>query len=191
MSHIKTSVLFILYASLFLGIVYPIVIYGVTYFPLYSEQKGLPVISGNGIIGYKNIAQKFIAEQYFHGRPSATGYNTIPSGASNVSPFSKTMIATTKKFTDSLRTHGYKGNIPSDLLSQSASGIDPDISLESAIFQVQRVANERKIHPEKILQLINSIVKQPQFGIFGTTRVNVLELNILLDQTYPYNKKWN
>lgn len=191
MSPIKTSILFILYATIFLGLVYPIVIYGLTFLPFSKEQKGLPLVYNNKIVGYKNIAQQFKAEHYFHGRPSATQFATLPSGASNASPYSITMLSTSKRFSDSIRIQGYNGVIPSDLLTQSASGLDPDISLESALIQVQRVANERKIHPEQIQQVINSIVKQPQFGIFGTTRVNVLELNILLDQTYPFNKVWN
>lgn len=191
MSPIKTSILFILYTTISLGIVYPIVIYGLTFLPFSNEQKGLPIVQNNWVIGFINIAQKFSTKQYFHGRPSASGYSTIPSGASNASPYSKTMIETTKKFSDSIRSKEYKGNIPSDLLTQCASGIDPDISLEAAMFQVQRVANVRKINPEKVQLLINSIVKQPQFAIFGTTRVNVLELNKLLDQTYPYKEQWN
>jgi K+-transporting ATPase ATPase C chain len=191
MSTIKTSILFILYATISLGIVYPIVIYGLTFFPFNNEQKGLPLVHNNRIVGYRNIVQQFSSDYYFHGRPSATQFATIPSGASNVSPYSKTMIATSKKFTDSIRSHGYSGIIPSDLLTQSASGLDPDISLESAVMQVQRIAKARKVHSEKILSFVTSIVKNPQFAIFGTTRVNVLELNILLDQTYPYNKEWN
>lgn len=191
MSPIKTSILFLFYATISLGIVYPIVIYGLTLLPLSSEQKGLPIVRNSKVIGYKNIAQNFTKEQYFHGRPSALQFATIPSGASNASPFSITMIATSKRFSDSLRIQGYNGIIPSDLLTQSASGLDPDITLESALLQVQRVANVRNANPEKIQNLVNLIVKQPQFGIFGTTRVNVLELNILLDQTYPFSKAWN
>lgn len=191
MSTIKTSALYILYTTFFLGIVYPIFIYGLTYLPFNSEQKGLPIVLNSQVVGYKNLAQSFTSEQYFHGRPSATNFATMPSGASNASPFSKTMLETTKKLSDSIRSKGYNGIIPSDLLTHSASGLDPDISLESAILQVQRVAKSRKVPAEKVLSIINSIVKQPQFAIFGTTRVNVLELNLLLDQTYPYNKEWN
>ena len=156
--------LFILLALL-TGGVYPLTVtlLGKLFFP---EQTSGSLVTTNGKIrGSRLLAQKFIRPHYFHPRPSATDYATIPSGASNLGP-------TNAKFQRTM----------DEMRAASGSGLDPHISPQAARAQIPRVAQARGIPPERLEALIDAFTEPPQWGLFGEPRVNVLMLNLRLDE---------
>jgi potassium-transporting ATPase KdpC subunit len=184
LKNILISFKILILFTVILGVIYPLFITGISRL-IFNKQANGSLITHNGItIGSELIGQNFEKDKYFHGRPSATGYNTIPSGATNLSYTSfdlKKQIAGRKKIL-------FNENIidtPKDLLFASASGLDPHISPEAAIFQVERIAKERKFgdtQVKELLKLINKSVEKRQFGFLGEDRINVLLLNIKLDE---------
>ena len=171
------------------GLVYPLAVTGLSRV-LFPHQANGSLITVNGkIAGSALIGQKFTKPGYFHGRPSAAGdgYDAANSGGTNLGPTNQALINRVaddiKKFR--LENPTYTGPIPADLLTTSASGLDPDISPASAFAQVDRVAKARGVPPETIRQTAERHVEGRQFGIFGEPRVNVLALNLDLDKTVP------
>jgi K+-transporting ATPase ATPase C chain len=170
------------------GIVYPILIYGIAKIGFPNKSGGSFIKANGKIIGSELIAQKFDSSIYFHPRPSAIDYQPMPSGASNLGPTSKKL----KSISDSLKQIYIienmlpeNVNVPSDAIFSSGSGIDPHISPENAILQVNRIVIERKFDLNKKIQLLNLIYKyteNPQFGFLGEPRINVLVLNLELDK---------
>jgi K+-transporting ATPase ATPase C chain len=143
-------------------------------------------VSVNGkIVGYSLIGQSFTNDKYFIGRPSAVNYNAAGSGGSNKGPSNPEYLATVQQRIDTFLVHNptvKKEEIPAELVTASGSGQDPDISPKGALVQVSRIAKTRNISEEKITALVNEHIQSPVFGIFGTSRVNVLQLNIDLDK---------
>ena len=143
-------------------------------------------LSVNGkVVGYANIGQKFTLDKYFWSRPSAVDYNASGSGGSNKGPTDSTYLAQVQTRIDSFLVHNpsvKKADIPSELVTASGSGLDPDLSPQGAYVQVARIAKTRSISEEKINTLIAQQVKKPLFGLFGPEKVNVLKLNIKLDE---------
>ena len=149
-----------------------------------ANGKGEKVVVDNRVVGYKLLGQKFTEDKYFQGRPSAVDYNAAGSGGSNKGPSNPDYLKIVQDRTDSFLVHNpevKKEEIPSDLVTASGSGLDPHISVQGAFVQVQRVAAVRKIPAEKIRTLVEGRIEKPLAGLFGTERVNVLELNIALD----------
>jgi K+-transporting ATPase ATPase C chain len=149
-----------------------------------KDKDGKAVIVGSAL-----IAQQFSSPKYFWPRPSATSppYSTMPSGASNYGPTSKALHDNVLNNAGSLRKANDRPAdtpVPSDLVFTSASGVDPDISPKAARFQINRVAAARGLKPEDVSALVDQHVEQPQWGVFGEARVNVLELNLALDQKF-------
>jgi len=172
------------------GLIYPLVVTGLAQ-ALFHHQANGSLIAVNGkIVGSALIGQKFTKPEYFHGRPSAAGdgYDAANSGATNLGPTNQALINRVrddiKKFRQENPT--YTGPIPADLLTTSASGLDPDISPASAYAQVDRVAKARGVGADAIRQAVDRHVDGPQFGIFGEPRVNVLLLNLDLDRTFTH-----
>lgn len=188
MKHILPATkLFLLY-TLVLGLGYPLLIWGLgmLFFPYQATGE---IMRRNGqVIGAKRIAQKFVNEKYFWGRPSAVDYNPLPSGGSNLGPTSTALKKAVQERADAIRKASNLAsdvNIPQDLLFTSGSGLDPDISPNAALFQIDRVARARAMSPEqtqKLIELVKSSVVQPDLGFLGEERVNVLELNLALDE---------
>ena len=143
-------------------------------------------LSVNGkVVGYKNIGQKFTDDKYFWSRPSAVAYNAAGSAGSNKGPTDSAYLATVKDRIDSFLVHNpsvKKSDIPSELVTASGSGLDPDLSPQGAYVQVARIAKTRNISEEKIKALVDQQIQKPLFGLFGPEKVNVLELNIALDK---------
>jgi K+-transporting ATPase ATPase C chain len=143
-------------------------------------------LSVNGkVVGYKNIGQKFTDDKYFWSRPSAVAYNAAGSAGSNKGPTDSAYLATVKDRIDSFLVHNpsvKKADIPSELVTASGSGLDPDLSPQGAYVQVPRIAKTRNISEEKIKALVAQQIQKPLLGLFGPEKVNVLELNIALDQ---------
>ncbi len=162
--------------TLLTGILYPLFITLIAQLALHQKANGDLVFSQkNQPIGSKLIAQKFTADKYFWERPSAVDYNPLPSGGSNLGP---TSAALKKTILERRAVYSPKTEIPSELLYASASGLDPHISVEAALFQLDRVAKARNLNPELIHDLIN---KATHWALFGPSYVNVLILNSTLD----------
>jgi K+-transporting ATPase ATPase C chain len=134
---------------------------------------------------YENVGQSFTSDKYFNSRPSAVGYNAAGSGGSNKGPSNPDYLAEVQARIDTFLVHNpgiTKEQIPSDLVTASGSGIDPHISLEAAKVQVKRIAQNRQISEASIYQLIEKHTEKPLFGLFGTQKINTLQLNIALDK---------
>lgn len=185
MTSIKKAIL--LFAVLFIvtGLIYPITVTLVSGFLFPDQAHGsLIVDNDNRVIGSTLIGQNFTAPQYFQSRPSASGYNASSSGGSNLGPTNSVFLEMISNRTDSLRKDGITGPIPSDLVMASASGIDPHISLESALIQVPIVAKARNLPEEEIKALV--LAESVDFPFTGAY-VNVLSLNMALDKRSQSN----
>lgn len=142
-------------------------------------------LSANGrVVGYEKIGQKFTDDKYFWGRPSAVDYNAAGSAGSNKGPSNPDYLKTVQDRVDTFLVHNpgvKKEDIPSDLVTASGSGLDPDISPAAANIQVKRIATVRGLPEEKVKALVDQHVEKPFLGMFGPSKVNVLKLNIALD----------
>lgn len=172
--------------TLVCGIAYPLLITGIGDLAFPTLTAGSLVERGGRSIGSRLIGQPFSSPRYFWGRPSATTptpYNAAASGGSNLGPSNPAYIAAIKARIDALRAAdpGNTAPIPVDLVTASASGLDPDISLAAAYYQAARVARIRGLAPQAVHKLIEQTDKSQYFGFFGEPRVNVLMLNLALD----------
>ena len=147
-----------------------------------AKGNGETILANGKIVGYKLEGQSFTQDKYFNGRPSAAGYNAAGSSGSNKGPSNPDYLKDVQSRIDTFLVHNpgiKKEEIPADLVTASGSGLDPDISPKSAYIQVERIARVRNISTEKIKTLIETSIEKTFVGI---ERVNVLQLNILLDQ---------
>ena len=184
--QIKPAVLIFFLLTLIVGILYPFVVTGIAQviFPL--QSNGDLIIHNGDLAGSSQIGQPFSSPQYFWGRLSATApvpYNADASSGSNLGPNNPALTDAVKARVDSLHAADPKNTqaIPVDLVTASGSGLDPDISVAAAYYQVPRVARERNLSESAVSSLVTSQIQQRQFGIFGEPRVNVLSLNLALD----------
>jgi K+-transporting ATPase ATPase C chain len=164
------------------AVIYPLAIYGIAQLAP-NKGKGETISVNGKVVGYQKIGQKFDKSNYFWGRPSAVDYNAAGSGGSNKGPSNPDYLALVQKRIDTfLIVHPYlkKSEIPSDMVTASGSGLDPNISPEGALLQVKRVAKERKLSEEKVKSLVGNKINKPTLA--GTSTVNVLELNVALDE---------
>jgi K+-transporting ATPase ATPase C chain len=172
--HIITSILYTAITAVLLGIVYPLAVTGVAKF-LFARQASGELVTRNGeVIGSHLIGQPFTGPSYFHSRPSAagTGYDASASGGSNLAPTSSALLLRTQT---SIASEQVGTPVPIDLVTASASGLDPDISPAAAFYQVPRVAAQRHLSEQAVRQ----------FGLLGEPRVNVLDINQALDNSMP------
>jgi K+-transporting ATPase ATPase C chain len=149
-----------------------------------GQGKGVQV-TAQGRNYYRNIGQSFTEVQYFQGRPSAVNYNAAGSGGSNKGPSNPEYLDIVQGRIDTFLKYNpgvHKSDIPADLVTSSGSGLDPDISVLSAMIQVPRIAAKRNIPESELKQLIQQHTQKPLWGLFGPERINVLELNIALDK---------
>lgn len=173
------------------GLAYPLAVTGIAQLAFPTAANGSPVIVGDRVVGSALIGQSFTAEHYFHGRPSATTgadpadpaksvedpYNAANSTGSNLGPSSAVLAEAVKARVAALGG----GPVPADLVTASASGLDPDISPAAAALQVARVAKARGLPEDEVRALVNRSILGRSFGVLGEPRVNVLALNLALD----------
>jgi K+-transporting ATPase ATPase C chain len=166
-----------------LVVIYPLIVWGVAQF---APEKGHgEIVSMNGkIIGFAKVGQKFTADNYFWSRPSAVEYNAASSGGSNKGPSNPDYLAQVKARIDTFLVHNptiQKSEIPSELVTASGSGLDPDLSPQGAEVQIARIAKARNLPEDKVKQLVKNHIEGPLLGLFGPSKVNVLALNLALD----------
>jgi K+-transporting ATPase ATPase C chain len=188
MKDLITSALMILVFTVSVGVIYPLAVWcvGQAIFPY--QANGSLIKNANGrIIGSELIGQGFSSAGYFHSRLSAAGngYDAGSSGGSNLSPTNQKLIERVKADVSSLQSENPNTPIPADLVTTSASGLDPNISLAAVEFQVPRIAKERNISEVVLRQIVARFTKARQLDIFGEPRVNVLLLNLELDKQLP------
>ena len=162
---------------------YPLLIAGISKFAP-GGGKGETLLVNGKVVGYANIGQKFTLDKYFWSRPSAAGYNAAASSGSNKGTSNPDYLKDVQSKIDTFLVHNptvKKEDIPSDLVTYSGSGLDPDISVEAANIQIERIAATRRIDKQKVQELVNKHIEKPFAGLFGTSRINVLQLNIDLD----------
>lgn len=189
LTHIRTALrptlsLLILF-TLLLGLAYPLLVTGIAQVTMPAHANGSLVIEGDRIIGSDLIGQSFTGPTYFHSRPSAAGdgYDASASSASNLAPGSQDLRDRIADDVAKLRTQGLTGaDVPPDLVTTSASGLDPHISTEAAFAQAGRVATARGLTVEAVNVLVERHVEEPLLGFLGERRINLLALNLALDR---------
>ena len=185
--NLITSVLMTVVTTVLLGLAYPLLITGLAQL-LFRDKANGQLIARNGqVIGSRIIAQPFTGAGYFHPRASAAGngYDAANSGGTNFGPTNQKLVDRVKQDVAAAQAENPSRPVPIDLVTTSASGLDPHISPANAAFQLARVARERGISEEKLQALVEKHTEGRQLGILGEARVNVLELNLDLDATQP------
>jgi len=179
---LRIAVLMTLITTVLFGLIYPFAVTGLAQLLFPSKANGSLIYSHGAIVGSRLLGQAFTGPGYFHSRPSAAGdgYDAANSGGSNLAPTNHALLDRVKGDVEKLRTENPGTPIPVDLVTTSASGLDPDISPDAAEFQIPRVAKERGMSPADLRALVARHTLGRQFGVFGEPRVNVLELNMEL-----------
>ena len=188
--NLKIAVLFTIVTTVLLGVVYPLVVTGLSQVIFHDKANG-QLISRNGeVVGSRIIGQTFTAPGYLHSRPSAAGngYDAANSGGTNYAPTNQKLIDRVKADTERLQAENPGVPVPIDLVTTSASGLDPDLSPAGADFQVPRIAHERGLSEDQVRAIIAKYSSPRQLGVLGEARVNVLEVNLALDEAKPMAK---
>jgi K+-transporting ATPase ATPase C chain len=181
--NLRIAVLMTVATTVLLGIVYPLVVTGLAQLLFHDKANGQLIVQNGKTVGSRTIGQAFTGPGYFHSRPSAAGngYDAANSGGSNYAPTNQKLIDRVNGDLARVQAENPGVPVPVDLVTASASGLDPDISPAAAAFQVRRVATERKTPEAEITRLVAEHTEARQFGLLGEPRVNVLELNLALD----------
>lgn len=183
--HLGTAVVYTVVTVILLGIVYPLAMTGIAQLIFPRQAAGSLVFVEGKPAGSQIVGQLWTKPRYFQGRPSAAGkgYDPTSTGGTNLAPTSKKLIDATRAAIVALKKANpdATGPIPMDLVTSSASGIDPDITPEAAYYQVPRVAKARGLAPAAVSAIVAAHVRERQLGFLGEPRVNVLELNLALD----------
>ncbi|MGB7546220.1 MAG: potassium-transporting ATPase subunit KdpC [Terracidiphilus sp.] len=180
----KTSIRFTIVTTILLGLGYPLFITGIAavIFP-HKAAGSLIKLKDGTVVGSELIAQSFTSDKYFHPRPSAAGkgYDATASGGSNLAQSNKTLVTRIQGDIDKLAAQNPGKPVPIDLVTTSASGLDPDITPDAAFYQASRVAKARNLSEDSVRKLIDQHITSRQLGLLGEPRVNVLDLNLALD----------
>jgi K+-transporting ATPase ATPase C chain len=183
--NLITAFLMTIATTILLGLIYPLVVTGVAQLVFKDKANGQIVRRNGEAIGSRIIAQPFTSAKYFHPRPSSAGtngYDATNSAGTNYAPTNQKLIDRVKADAETLHAENPARPIPVDLITMSASGLDPEISPAAAEFQVPRVARERGLAESTVRQLVEQHTEQRDLGLLGEPRVNVLELNLALDE---------
>nr|WP_294516269.1 K(+)-transporting ATPase subunit C [uncultured Rhodopila sp.] len=195
LQHVRPAVTMIVAMTILTGIAYPLAMFGLAQGLFPRQANGSLIVRDGKVIGSSLIGQNFTGENWFHGRPSATTdtdpndstktvpapYNAANSGGSNLGPTSKALVDRVTEDANKLAAENPGTPVPMDLVTTSASGLDPDISPAAALFQVPRVAKSRHLPEAQVRQLVQDHITGRLAGLIGEPHVNVLELNLALD----------
>jgi K+-transporting ATPase ATPase C chain len=195
LKEIRPAIIVLVLLTLITGLAYPLAMTAIAGVIFPKQAEGSLIERDGKVVGSALIGQEFKDDKYFHGRPSATTapdpadssktvpapYNAANSGGSNLGPTSKALNDRVKEDLDKLKAENPSAEVPLDLVTTSASGLDPDISPEGALFQVPRVAKARQMPEDDVRQLVIANTQSRLAGLFGEPRVNVLALNLALD----------
>jgi K+-transporting ATPase ATPase C chain len=195
--EIRPAIVVLVALTLITGLVYPLAMTGVAGLIFPRQAQGSLIERDGKVVGSELIGQVFTSDKYFHGRPSATTapdpkdatktvpapYNAANSGGSNLGPSNKALIDRVQGDIEALKKENPAAPVPADLVTTSASGLDPHISPEAALFQVPRIAKARNLPEDRIRQLVEDNTEGRFLGLLGEPRVNVLLLNLALDRT--------
>ncbi|SCB46527.1 K+-transporting ATPase ATPase C chain [Bradyrhizobium shewense] len=194
--EIRPAIVLLLVLTAITGLAYPLAMTAIAGALFPAQAQGSLIEKDGKVIGSALIGQEFRDDKYFHGRPSATvapdpndstktvpaPYNAANSGGSNLGPTSKALADRLREDVDKLKAENPNAAVPVDLVTTSASGLDPDISPEAAQFQVPRVAKARNMPEDQVKQIVTANTEGPLLGLIGEPRVNVLALNRSLDR---------
>jgi len=194
--ELRPAILILVLLTLITGLAYPLAMTAIAGLLFPKQAQGSLIEKDGKVIGSSLIGQEFKDDKYFHGRPSATSapdpadstktvsapYNAANSGGSNLGPTSKALNDRIKDDVEKLKAENPAASVPVDLVTTSASGLDPDISPEAALFQVPRVAKVRNMPEEIVRQLVTANSQSRLAGLLGEPKVNVLTLNLALDR---------
>jgi K+-transporting ATPase ATPase C chain len=197
--EIRPAVVMILLMTALTGLAYPLAMTGLAQLVFPHQANGSMIEKEGKVIGSVLIGQNFTAAGYFHGRPYATvgtdpndpsktvpaPYNAANSAGSNAGPTAKSLVERVREDVEKRKAENPSMPVPIDLVTTSASGLDPDISVAAALFQLPRVARERKLDEVELLQLVQRQTEPRLFGLIGEPRINVLQLNMALDRLKP------
>ena len=196
LKEIRPAIVFVVALTIITGLIYPFVMTGVAGVIFPYQAQGSMIERDGKVVGSALIGQEFTGDRYFHGRPSATvapdpndstktvpaPYNAANSGGSNLGPTNNALIERVQGDVDKLKQENPSAPVPIDLVTTTASGLDPDISPAAALFQVPRVAKARNMPEDRVRQLVNERIEGRTLGFLGEPRVNVLALNMALDR---------
>jgi len=187
-ANLVISVLMTVVTTVLLGVLYPLVVTGLAQALFPDRANGQLIYRDGRLVGSRLIGQPFSSPGYFRARPSAAGpagYDAAASGGTNLGPTNAALVNAVRARADAARLENPGVPVPVDLVTSSASGLDPDISPAAAAFQVPRVARERGVTEAAIRQLVADFTTPRDLGFLGEPRVNVLLLNLALDERYP------
>ena len=180
----KTSIRYTLVTTVLLGLAYPLAITGIAGVLFPHQAAGSLILKDGKVIGSSLLGQSFVSERYFHPRPSAagSGYDAGNSSGSNLAQSNKVLVTRIQGDIDKLAAANNGKPVPIDLVTTSGSGLDPDISPDSAFYQIPRVAKARNLSEDAVNKLVTAHVTPRDLGVLGEPRVNVLALNLDLDK---------
>lgn len=186
MKNLRTAILMLVVTTVLLGLIYPLVVTGIAQILFPAQANGSLIKNAAGeVVGSEWIAQSFTSAGYFHPRPSAVNYDAAGSGGSNLGPTSAKLMERIKTDAAKLQVENPRVPIPAELVTTSASGLDPHLSPVAVAFQLPRVAAARKQSLASIQAVVQQFTAARQFGLLGESRVNVLLLNLELDRRFP------
>jgi K+-transporting ATPase ATPase C chain len=185
--QLKIAIWFTLVTTVLCGIAYPLIVTGLAQLLFPAQANGTRVEKDGAVLGSRLIGQPFSSAWYFHPRPSAAGngYDPLASGGSNLAATNRQLLERVRGDVQKIVAENPGVPVPVDLVTTSASGLDPDISPAAAEFQVSRVARARHMTETELRTIVAQSARPRQFGVLGEPRVNVLELNLALDATHP------